>query len=49
MLLLGTQDQAIEVLSLQQDGKGTVDAASFLNGWKGSGKSLPIKVLESPG
>ncbi len=44
MLLLGTSQGALELLSVQWDGKKEVDAAGFMNGLKGKGQSLPISV-----
>lgn len=44
MLLLGTREGALELLSLQWEGKKEVDSAGFLNGLKGRGQALPIEV-----
>jgi methionyl-tRNA formyltransferase len=44
MLLLGTSQGALELLTVQWDGKKEVDAAGFMNGLKGKGQSLPIAV-----
>lgn len=44
MLLLGTPQGCIELCSVQWDGKKEVDAAGFLNGLRGRGKTLPLKV-----
>jgi len=44
MILLGTCEGALELLSLQWEGKKEVDAAGFLNGLRGRGQSLPIAV-----
>lgn len=48
MLLLGTSSGALELKSVQWDGKKEVDAAGFLNGLKGRGESLPLPTV-SPG
>lgn len=47
MLLLGTSEGSLELLALQWDGKKEVDAAGFLNGLKGRGQTLPLKVGKS--
>lgn len=44
MLLLGTIQGSLELLSLQWEGKKEVDSAGFLNGLKGRGEVLPLKV-----
>ena len=44
MLVLGTAQGALEIQRLQPEGKKELDAASFLNGLKGRGVSLPIRV-----
>jgi len=43
MLLLGTESGALELLSVQWDGKKEVDSAGFLNGLKGRGQALPLE------
>lgn len=48
MILLGTAQGALELLSLQWDGKKEVDPAAFLNGLRGRGKSLPLDISSSP-
>jgi len=45
MLLLGTSDGALELIRLQWDGKKEVDAGGFLNGLRGRGVSLPLRVV----
>lgn len=49
MLLLGTSDGALELLSLQWEGKKEVDVAGFLNGLRGRGQTLPIQVDRAGG
>jgi methionyl-tRNA formyltransferase len=44
MLLLGTSQGALELLSVQWDGKKEVDASGFMNGLKGKGQSLPLST-----
>jgi methionyl-tRNA formyltransferase len=44
MLLLGTCDGALELLSVQWDGKKEVNGAGFLNGLKGRGQDLPLEI-----
>ncbi|MEK6707046.1 MAG: methionyl-tRNA formyltransferase [Bdellovibrionota bacterium] len=44
MLLLGTVKGCLEIVLLQWDGRAEVDAAGFLNGLKGRGWTLPLKV-----
>jgi methionyl-tRNA formyltransferase len=44
MVLLGTNDGALELQRLQWDGKKEVDAGGFLNGLRGRGQSLPLHV-----
>ena len=44
MVLLGTQNGALELLRVQWEGKKEVDAAGFLNGLRGRGKSLPLQT-----
>lgn len=48
MLLLGTSEGALELLSVQWEGKKEVDASGFLNGLRGRGKSLPLEVSSRP-
>lgn len=42
MLLYGTREGSLELLSVQLDGKKEVDAAGFLNGLRGRGVALPL-------
>lgn len=44
MLLLGTPEGSVELLSVQWDGKKEVDAAGFMNGLKGRGQAFPVEV-----
>jgi methionyl-tRNA formyltransferase len=44
MVLLGTPAGSLEVLATQWDGKKEVDAAGFLNGLRGRGKTLPLEL-----
>jgi methionyl-tRNA formyltransferase len=44
MVLLGTASGALELQSVQWEGKREVDAAGFLNGLRGKGKRLPLLV-----
>jgi methionyl-tRNA formyltransferase len=44
MLLLGTSKGALQLLSVQWDGKKEVDAAAFMNGLKGKGWKLPLSL-----
>jgi len=44
MLVLGTASGVLEILRIQPDGKKEMDAASFLNGLRGRGVSLPLRV-----
>jgi methionyl-tRNA formyltransferase len=48
MLLFGCAAGALELLSLQWDGKKEVDAAGFLNGLKGRGQALPLGTVRAP-
>lgn len=48
MLLLGTSEGSLELLAVQSDGKREVDAAGFLNGLRGRGKSLPLEISSKP-
>ncbi len=45
MVLLGTAAGALELLSVQWDGKKEVDAAGLLNGLRGRGRSLPLETV----
>ena len=45
MVLLGTREGALELLIVQWDGKKPVDAAGFLNGLRGRGQSLPLRLV----
>lgn len=47
MLLLGTREGALELLRVQPEGKKEMDAASFLNGLRGRGIALPLRVRSS--
>jgi methionyl-tRNA formyltransferase len=47
MLLLGTSSGALELLTVQWDGKKEVDAAGFMNGLKGKGQNLPVIATSS--
>ncbi len=44
MLVLGTAQGVLELLKIQPEGKKEMDAASFLNGLRGRGVSLPLRV-----
>jgi methionyl-tRNA formyltransferase len=44
MILLGTCEGSLELLSLQWDGKKEVDPAGFINGMRGRGQSFPLLV-----
>lgn len=44
MLLLGARGGSLELQSLQWDGKREVDPAGFLNGLRGQGRKLPLKI-----
>jgi len=44
MLVLGTAQGVLEILKIQPEGKKEMDAGSFLNGLRGRGVSLPIRV-----
>ncbi len=44
MLLLGTAQGALEIQRIQPEGKKEMDSASFLNGLKGRGITLPLRV-----
>jgi methionyl-tRNA formyltransferase len=44
MVLLGTTQGSLELLSLQWEGKREVDAAGFLNGLRGRNQSLPLRL-----
>lgn len=44
MLMIGTPKGALELLSIQPDGKRAQNAAEFLNGLRGRGIDLPIEV-----
>ncbi|MBI2711682.1 MAG: methionyl-tRNA formyltransferase [Bdellovibrio sp.] len=45
MLLLGTTEGSLELIRLQWDGKKEVDVAEFLNGLRGRGQVLPLKLV----
>lgn len=47
MVLFGTAAGALELRSVQWDGKKEVDAAGFLNGLKGRGQALPLETRAS--
>jgi methionyl-tRNA formyltransferase len=44
MLVLGTAQGALELLRVQPDGKKEIDAAAYLNGLRGRGITLPLRV-----
>ena len=44
MVLLGTPAGSLELLTIQWEGKKEIDAAGFLNGLRGRGQKLPLKV-----
>ncbi len=44
MVLLGTPQGSLELQVVQWEGKKSVDAAGFLNGLRGKGQKLPLKV-----
>ena len=48
MVCLGTSAGSLELLEIQWEGKRVVDSAGFLNGLKGRGESLPLKVFPPP-
>ena len=48
MLLLATAKGSLELKLVQWDGKKEVDAGGFLNGLKGRGETLPLKVTLPP-
>ena len=48
MVLLGTAKGALELQSLQWDGKKAVDPGGFLNGLRGRGQELPLRLCSSP-
>jgi methionyl-tRNA formyltransferase len=48
MVLLGTAEGALELLTVQWDGKKEVDAGGFLNGLKGRGQALPLQTVAPP-
>ncbi|MFL5813790.1 MAG: methionyl-tRNA formyltransferase [Bdellovibrionia bacterium] len=48
MVLLGTSEGALELLTVQWDGKKEVDAGGFLNGLKGRGQALPLQTVAPP-
>lgn len=45
MLLFGTSDGVLELLTVQWEGKKEVDAAGFLNGLRGKGQLLPLETV----
>jgi len=47
MLLLGTSKAALELVTLQWEGKKEGDAAGFINGLRGRGQSFPLVVDSS--
>ena len=51
MLLLGTSQGSLELLSVQWEGKKEIEPGAFLNGLKGKGESLPLAagLPENPG
>jgi methionyl-tRNA formyltransferase len=44
MLLLGTAEGTLELLRVQPEGKKEMEASSFLNGLRGRGIALPLRV-----
>jgi methionyl-tRNA formyltransferase len=48
MVLLGTSEGSLELLSVQWDGKKEVDSGGFLNGLKGRGQGLPLQTVAPP-
>lgn len=44
MVLLGTAQGSLECIELQWEGKKPVDSAGFLNGLKGKGRALPLRL-----
>lgn len=44
MVLLGTAKGSLELLKLQWEGKKEIEPSAFLNGLKGSGRSLPLDL-----
>lgn len=44
MLILGTARGALEIQRIQPEGKKEMDAAAFINGLKGRGIGLPLRV-----
>lgn len=47
MLILGTAQGALEIQRLQPEGKKEIDAAPYLNGLRGRGVVLPLRVRSS--
>lgn len=47
MLILGTARGALEIQRLQPEGKKEIDAAPYLNGLRGRGVALPLRVRSS--
>lgn len=44
MMLLGTPRGSLELQAVQWDGKKEVDAGGFLNGLRGRGRALPVRL-----
>jgi methionyl-tRNA formyltransferase len=44
MLLLGTSQGALELVSVQWEGKKELDAAGFINGLRGRGQAFPLLI-----
>lgn len=47
MLILGTAQGALEIQRLQPEGKKEIDASPYLNGLRGRGVALPLRVSSS--
>jgi methionyl-tRNA formyltransferase len=47
MLILGTAQGALEIQRLQPEGKKEIEAAPYLNGLRGRGVALPLRVRSS--
>jgi methionyl-tRNA formyltransferase len=48
MILLGTPKGSLELQAMQWDGKKEVDPGAFLNGLRGRGRELPLRLTERP-
>jgi methionyl-tRNA formyltransferase len=48
MILMGTSKGALELRRMQWEGKGPIGVVEFLNGLKGRGQALPLRLKSEP-